>query len=281
MHKNLLLLILAFTFASCNLFDGRRGDERVAKVNNQYLYRSDIAELVAPGTSSADSTVIVKRYIDNWIRQQVYLKEAQNNLSKELLNFDRKIEDYRNSLVIFTYENELIAQNLDTIITDEIMEEYYERHQDEFRLRDNVVQLNFVKLPVDAPEINRVRRLIRSQETEDLEELEEYCLNHAAGYFLDQESWFIFTDILREVPLNPSNHENYLRNNSFVELNDQFYRYFLYIRDYKLEGSPSPLTFQADNIRAIILNHRKQELVNGFRQRVYRDAVQNKAFEIY
>lgn len=281
MHKNLLLLILAFTFASCNLFDGRRGDERVAKVNNQYLYRSDIAELVAPGTSSADSTVIVKRYIDNWIRQQVYLKEAQNNLSKELLNFDRKIEDYRNSLVIFTYENELIAQNLDTIITDEIMEEYYERHQDEFRLRDNVVQLNFVKLPVDAPEINRVRRLIRSQETEDLEELEEYCLNHAAGYFLDQESWFIFTDILREVPLNPSNHENYLRNNSFIELNDQFYRYFLYIRDYKLEGSPSPLTFQADNIRAIILNHRKQELVNGFRQRVYRDAVQNKAFEIY
>ncbi len=273
--------MLAFTLASCNLFDGRRGDERVAKVNNQYLYRSDLTELVAPGTTSADSAVIVKRYIDNWIRQQVYLQEAQNNLSKDLLNFDRKMEDYRNSLVIFTYENELIAQNLDTLITDEIMEEYYDKHQDEFKLRDNIVQLNFVKLPVDAPEINRVRRLIRSQETEDLEELEEYCLNHAAGYFLDQESWFIFTDILREVPLNPSNHENFLRNNSFVELNDQFYRYFLYIRDYKLEGSPSPLTFQADNIRAIILNHRKQELVNEFRQRVYRDAVQNNAFEIY
>ncbi len=282
MHKNIVLLII-FTVAlsSCSLFDGRRGDERVARVNNKYLYRSDIADLMAPGANPADSAIIVKRYIDNWIRQQIYLQEAESNMRRELFNFDRKIEDYRRSLVIFTYENELIAQKLDTVITEETMLEYYENHQDEFRLRDNIVKLNFVKLPVDAPDINLVRRLIRSEDPEDLEQLEEYCLNHAAGYFLDQESWFIFTDILREVPLNPTNHEAFLRNNTFVERNDQYYRYFLYLRDYKLEGSPSPLTFQAENIKAIILNHRKQELVNEFRQRIYLDAVKNDAFEIY
>lgn len=272
---------MVFIFTSCNLIDTRRGDDRVARVNDKHLYKSDLAELVTPGTNPSDSAVIVKRYIENWIRQQVYLQEAENNLSSEKLDFESKIQNYRNSLVVFTYENELIAQELDTVITEEVMKEYYENHQDEFRLRDNIVQVNFVKLPIDAPDINQIRSLIRSEEPEDLEELEEYCLNHAAGYFLDQESWFIFTDVLREVPLNPSNHATYLRNNKFVELNDQYYRYFLYIRDYELEGSPSPLTFQADNIKAIILNHRKQELVNDFRQRVYRDAVKNNAFEIF
>ena len=276
----LLVFILSF-FSSCHLIDSRRGDERIARVYGKYLYKSDLEGLVAPGISSADSAVIVKRYIDNWIRQQIFLYQAQANLNSEMINFERKIEDYRNSLYIFAFENELITQKLDTVITPELLEEYYERHQNEFQLRDHIVKVNFVKLPVDAPNINQVRRLIRSDNEEDMERLEEYCINHAASYFLEPDAWFIFTDILRELPLNPSNHENFIRNNRFIELNDQYYRYFLFIRDYRLEGSASPLTFQEDNIKAIILNHRKQTLINEYRQKLYLDAVGASAFEIF
>lgn len=261
--------------------NGGKSGEQLARVHDKYLYESDLQGLFPPGTSSDDSTVIVNRFIENWVRQQIYLYEAEKNLSADMPNIQRKIDDYRNSLLIFTYENEIISKNLDTLITDQLLEEYYEQHQDEFRLRESIVKLNFVKLPVDAPDINQVRRLIRSDDMEDIVKLEEYSLNHAAAFFLDQESWFVFSDILREIPLNPSNHESFLRNNRFIELNDEFYRYFLYIRDYKLEGSSSPLIFEVDNIKAIILNHRKQALINEFRQNLYKEAIGNGVFEIY
>ncbi|MFN3557517.1 MAG: hypothetical protein ACK4VN_16275 [Bacteroidales bacterium] len=274
-------LLPILLFSSCNFFGVRSGDERIARVGNVYLYRSDLEGIVAPGTSASDSTVIAKRYIDNWIRQQVYLKEALNHVNPNQREFQRKIEDYRTSLIIFSHESDLVRARLDTVITDELLREYYERHSEEFRLRDHIVQVNYIKLPLDAPDINTVRRLVRSSNEEDLQALEEYCINNAATYFLDQDSWFVFNDILRDMPINPSNPETFLRNNSFVERTDEYYRYFLFIRDFRLEGSPSPLTFQSQNIRTIILNHRRQELINQFRQDVYRQAVMNGSFEIY
>ncbi len=276
-----ITLALLLLFSSCQFIDARKGDQKIARVHNKVLYKSDLEGLVFPGTNSADSTTIVDRYIQNWVKQNVFLHEAEANLSDNMIDIQQKVDDYRNSLLIFAYENHLLNERLDTVIADEVLLEYYEKHQNEFKLRNNIVQLNFVKIPVEAPNINQVRRFIVSDKAEDLKNLEEYCVNHAAGYFLDQESWFIFTDIMREIPINPSNHESYLRNNKFVELKDEYFRYFLYLRDYKLEGTTSPLIFQADNIKSIILNHRKQKLINQLRQEQYLNAVKASAFEVY
>lgn len=283
MQKLIVILIIISTsfFGACTLFTGRKADERVARVNSKYLYRSDLQGIISPGTGAADSAVIIKRYIDNWIRQQIYLEEAEKNITADQAEFQRKVENYRNSLIIFSYENHYIKANLDTVISPELMAEYYEKHQDEFKLRDHIVKVKYVKLPMDAPEINSVRRLIRSDSEQDLITLEEYCINNAASYFLDTDSWFVFSDILRDMPINPQNSESFLRNNSFLERRDDFYRYFLYIIDYRLEGSASPIVFQSDNIKAIILNHRKQELINEFRQGLFKNAASNGSFEIY
>jgi hypothetical protein len=277
----LLVFLVSGWFYSCGWIGDRKNDPRVARVGKNYLFQSDLNGIVPVGTSPADSTIIIKRYIDNWVRQQIYLREAESNLRQEEMDFKRKVEDYRKSLIIFTHESKLVSTQLDTVVSPELLVEYYERHQSEFKLRDHIVKLNYIKVPLDAPEINRVRRLIRSEETNDITELEEYAINNAAGYFLDQESWFIFNDILRDIPINPQNQESFLRNNRFLELNDQYYRYFLFIRDYKLEGSVSPLAFQSENIKAIILNHRRQAFINDFRQNAYKSAAQNQLFEIY
>ena len=283
MQKFIVIFIIlsASFFGACSWFSGRSADERIARVNNKYLYRSDLQGIITPGINAADSAVIIKRYIENWIRQQVYLAEAEKKLTADQADFQRKVDNYRNSLIIFSYENQYIKANLDTVITPELMAEYYEKHQDEFKLRDHIVQVKFVKLPLDAPDINTVRRLIRSDSEQDLIALEDYCINHAASYFLDSDSWFIFSDILRDMPINPLNTESFLRNNSFLERTDDFYRYFLYIIDYRLEGSASPIVFQSDNIKAIILNHRKQQLINEFRHELFKNAVSNGSFEIY
>lgn len=276
-----LLLLVSISIVSCDTFWSHRQGEKVARVGDNYLYQSDLKDIVSPGTLPQDSAVIVKRYIEKWIRQQIFVQEALNSLTEEQQDFSRKVEDYRNSLIIFAYENNLVQNQLDTIISDDLLNEYYEEHKNQFQLRNNIVKVNFLKLPLDAPDIATVRRLIRSEEPEDIAILEEYAVNHAATYFLHQNTWFIFDDIFRDFPINVSDHAQFLRSYKFREVTDNYYRYFLYIDDYKLEGTTSPLAFQSENIKAIIMNHRKQKFINDFRQQLYKDADMNSEFEVY
>ncbi len=279
-------LLMLFSAAGLFLTSCQRpaplsGEQAVARVNNAFLYKSDLKHLLPVNTSPADSVLIVQRYIDTWVRQQVFLNEALRNLSSENLNFERQIEEYRNSLIIFSFENQLVKQQLDTLVTEKQLAEYYEKNKADFRLRNNIVKVNYVKLPLDAPELGQFRRLFRSTDPEEAGLLEDYCIQNAATYFIESDSWLIFGELIREVPLQVSNVENYLRSNKLVELSDNHYRYFIHFLDYQLVGSVSPLAFERENIKSIILNRRKHELINQKRNQFYQEALSGSQVEIF
>ncbi len=278
-----LMLVLAaiLLLVSCQKPQPASGELVLARVDNAFLYKSDLRQLVPANTLPADSAIIVERFIDNWVRQQVFLNEALKNLSSEKMNFERQIEEYRNSLIIFSYENQLVKEQLDTVVTEKQLAEYYENNKADFRLRDNIVKVNYVKLPLDAPNIGQFRRLFRSTDPEEAGLLEEYCIQNAATYFIDSETWLIFDELLREVPLQVSNAESYLRSNRMVELSDSYFRYFINFLDYQLVGSVSPLAFERENIKSIILNRRKHELINQKRNQFYQEALSGNQVEIF
>jgi len=279
----LLVLVSAagLFLTSCKRPVPLSGEQAVARVNNAFLYKSDLKHLLPVNTSPADSALIVQRYVDTWIRQQVFLNEALNNLSSGNMNFDRQIEEYRNSLIIFSFENQLVNQQLDTLVTEKQLAEYYEKNKADFRLRNNIVKVNYVKLPLDTPDLGQFRRMFRSTDPEEAGLLEDYCIQNAATYFIESDSWLIFDELLREVPLQVSNVENYLRSNRLVEISDNHFRYFINFLDYQLVGSVSPLAFERDNIKSIILNRRKHELINQKRSQFYQEALSGSQVEIF
>lgn len=283
-RSNLVLFLWLFVagglIASCVRTKPGSSELFVARVNDAYLLPSDIQQILPVNVSPQDSAVIVERFINSWVSKQVFLQEARNKLPSEKQNFERQIEEYRNSLISFSYENELVRERLDTVVSENQLSAYYEKNKADFRLLENIVKADYVKLPLDAPDLNRFRRLFRSTDPDEAGLLEEYCIQNAATYFLDNDSWLIFTDLLREVPLRVTNVEGYLRSNQNVEVNDENFRYFVKILDYQLQGSVSPLAFERENIRNIILNQRKHELINNVRNQIYQDAVDRGQVEI-
>jgi hypothetical protein len=278
----LFVFILAgMALASCKGPAPRSGEQPLARVNNAFLYKSDVKHLVPLNTSPADSAIIIQRFVDTWTKQQVFLQEALQNLSPEKMNFEKQINEYRNSLIIFSYENQLVKEQLDTAVTEKQLADFYEKNKSDFRLRENIVKANYVKLPLNAPDQNQFRRLFRSNDPDEAGLLEDYCIQNAATYFIDTDTWLIFDDLLREVPLQVSNAENYLRSNKIVEMTDENFRYFINILDYKLKGSVSPLAFERENIKSIILNKRKHELINQKRNQFYQEALSGSKVEIF
>jgi hypothetical protein len=76
------------------------------------------------------------------------------------------------------------------------------------------------------------------------------------------------------------NKVQFLRNYSYYETSDENYLYFLKVDAYRISDNLSPLEFVRDDIKNILLNKRKVELVRKLEDEVYTAAQRNKEFEI-
>lgn len=119
-------LILVLALVSCQNFKNDGSDKVVATIYDKVLYQSDLQSVLYEGISVNDSLVRTKAFIDSWIRRQLLIHQAENNIDKSELDFSRQIEDYRNSLIIYKYESMLIEQNLDTVISENEIAKYIE-----------------------------------------------------------------------------------------------------------------------------------------------------------
>ncbi len=255
--------------------------EPVAKAGDAVLYYDDIKDLVPAGTSSKDSILLIKQFVDNWVREVLVIQKAEQNLDEEQKNVEKQLNDYRKSLITYIYEKELVKQKLDTIVSDTEIEEYYNSNKAEFELKDNIIKVIYVKVSKKAPGIDKLKKWYRSDNMKDREQLASYCHQFADNFYLDDSSWLLFDDLLKEIPIQTYNKELFLQNNRLVEVSDSLNHYFLSIKDFKIRNSSSPLSFEKENIKNIILNKRKLALINTMKQDVYNDALNNNKIEIY
>jgi len=282
MSRLFIIIPVMFLAASCSLLPGHGSkQEPVARVNDTYLYPGDLKGLVPAGTDPKDSTDLVKTYINNWIRQQLLLQQAENNLSSDKLDFSKELEQYRNSLIMYEYESELVRQKLDTTITENEIADYYQANQANFLLRENIVRAGYVVAPLNSPEIPKMRNLLRSEKSSDLKTLESLCQDHATTFSLDAATWISFSALQKVVPMATDDQEDFLKSNHYFEVQDSASRYMVRIYEFKTRESVSPLSFEIQNIRAVILNKRKTELLSRMEEDLFNDALKKKKFEIY
>jgi hypothetical protein len=250
-------------------------------VHDAYLYESDIKGIIPAGTLPKDSIQLVKGFVDSWVRQQLVIQQAEKNLSDEQMDFTRQLDNYRNSLVIFEYENELVRQKLDTVVTEDDIQNYYDANQQNFLLKDNIVQIQYVKLPLKSAIVAQARKLLNSDNLDDKNRLSELCEKQAADYFLDDQNWLLFSDLLKQVPVKTYNQEDFLKNHKNIEYQDSAYMYLVRFKDFKVKESVSPLSFERPRIKDILVNKRKIELITRMREDLYSRGAKNNDFEIY
>jgi hypothetical protein len=280
--NTLLFVLLGFLF-SCDNPKLNDNDTVLARVHDTYLYQSDIQGIIPINSSPTDSLMIVKSYINNWIRKQLTVMLAEANLSDEEKDFSKQLEAYRSSLITYKYESLLIQQNLDTIVNNEEIETYYEENKNNFQLKSNIVKVDYVKFNKDSRYNNRIKRLIQTRDTNQvlLDSLRYYCESISADYIIDSDQWILFDDLLKLVPINTYNQEVYLRNHTFVEFVDDLVQYYVNFLDFSIKNDLSPLGFEKENIKRIILNRRKGELINKMHNDIFEQALNNNAIEIF
>ena len=252
----------------------------IAKAYDKELYLEDIKKNIPAGTSKKDSTAILQSYVQNWLQKQVVLKLAEDNLNDDLKNVDDQLEEYSNSLLAYAYEREYLREKLDTTISTEEIEKYYNEHTDNFQLKDNIVKCVYFKVPKNIPKLDRIRVLYKSEKENEKQIVQEFCYQYATDYYFNEAEWLLFDDLLKKVPISAYDKEQYLKNNRFIEVADSTSIYFINIKGFKIKESLSPLNFETDNIRNLIINKRKLDIINKMEKDAYNNAIKEKDVEI-
>lgn len=278
------MTLVCFFVMSCGSESSNWTEDKgkvIATVYKYNLYEQDLVGILPAGLSSEDSARRVDNFINSWVREMLLLSKAERNLPVVDQDLEKKLADYKNSLIIYAYETKLVQQKLDTIVSQDEIEKYYNEHPNDFQLRDNIVKVVYVKVDKKAPNVPKLKSWVKSEKPTDREELDKYCRQYATNYYLDDNSWLFFDDLLKEVPIPTYNRELFLQNNRFVEVADSTHLYFLNIKGFMTRNSQSPLSFEKENIRNIIINKRKLELVDKMHDDLYKEAVNNNSIKIY
>jgi hypothetical protein len=283
-----ILLVSSLLLLSCDLIQRKKetesGTERpaIARVDETYLYQDELAGIVPPGTPREDSISRAEAYVNSWIRKQLLIRQAGRQIDINKAEVERKLLDYRYSLIAYEYQTYYIRQNLDTVVAETYVEQYYKEHIDNFVLKQNIVRATFLKVPQSAPRTKKIKDLIFSDREKDRDELKSYCLSFAAAYHLSDSSWMQFDELVKASPLvELPDKVQFLKRNPYYETSDEAYLYFLKVDEYKISDNVSPLQFVRDDIVNIILNKRKVELAKRLDDEVFSKAQQNNEFEIF
>ncbi|MFY0593282.1 peptidyl-prolyl cis-trans isomerase [Roseivirga sp.] len=289
MSKHLFYIVLiSITLTSCDYLsstkDGNTSNGRniVASVGSSYLYKGDIAALISPSTSQQDSIRITDQFVKNWVKKELLVKEATDNVRIDQSEINRKVSDYRYALISYEYQRLIVQNSLDTLITNQEVASYYNQNIDNFTLRQNILRGRFLKVNKDAPKKNDIRRWLKSNRPQDLESLKSYAFQFADNYSLEDSVWLKLDDIIKNSPFSTiSNKVQFLRRNRYVEETDSDYLYLLKIDEYKISKEASPLEFVQEEIKDIILNKRKVALAKSLENDIYERAKENEDYKIY
>jgi len=280
-QKVLFLIGLVIFISSC---EGDKNEEKIAKiasVNAAVLSQKELTEAIPNGLNKEDSLSFVDQYIENWTREQVILQKAEEVLSEEGKNVAERLEKYRKSLLIYSYEQAYLEDRLDTIITEEEIKEYYDNHKKDFTLKGYIVKGYFGQFK-NAIDIKDLKSWYRLKSDEDYINTLSFSQINAIDYQLDTTKWIYFDKVLEKIPLENNIHKNsfikYKKNIDFEE--DGIY-YFVNITDSKLEDELSPLVFEKEKIKSIILNQRTQKTIKKLNDELYKDAMKQQQIIIH
>jgi hypothetical protein len=282
----LIVALATISLTSCDLIRRKKGDDEgpkpVARVQDKFLYPEELAGIASPDMTNEDSAARINAYVNSWIRKQLLINEARKKININEAEVERKVLEYRYSLIGYEYQNYYIKQLLVDTVSESEIQEYYRTHQDNFILKKNIVRGTYIKIPKGAPRTNRVKDWIYSAKAKEKEELKSYCLSFSSAYRLADSTWIEFDKLAFNSPLaDIPNKIQFLRMTPYYETADNDFLYYLKVDEYKIEDNVSPIDFVRQDIKNIILNKRKVELARKLEDEVYDDAARNNDFEIF
>ena len=267
---------------SCSKENSKNKADAIARVNNEYLYQSDLENLVPAGTPKKDSIAIVKSFIDNWATKKLLFEASERNISKaKTTEFNELIEQYKVDLYTKNYIEDLVVRQIDTLVTDEQIKMYYDKNKQFFNNSSELVKMRYINLVKENPKFVNIKSKFSSFTKKDRKDLEQQAVNFKS-YAFNDSIWVDINQVFEKLPfVNLENKDRFISNGINFQYPDATTIWLVKVNKVLPKDSPTPLEFLKPTIKQIIVNNRKLELVNTIEKEITNDAINDNKYEIY
>ncbi|WP_297329280.1 peptidyl-prolyl cis-trans isomerase [uncultured Bacteroides sp.] len=275
----LLLFIMLFCVA-CSEQHDHKGQTPLVELDGNFLYKEDLQAVLSAELSKDDSLLFADHYIRNWVEDVLLYDKAQSNIPNSG-EIDKLVENYRKALIMHTYQQALIHQQLSEEISEQDLTDYYEKNQTLFKVERPLMKGLFIKVPLTAPQLTNVKRWYKTKTQEAVDHLEKYSLQNAVKYEYFYDKWILVSEVLDMIPLKVPDVDEYLNNNRQVELKDTAFYYFLNVSDYRKIGEEEPYEFARTQVKDLLLNVKQVEFMKQVKDDLYQRAVKKDEIKYY
>ena len=255
---------------------------KLARFNDVFLYQSELINEIPITLNENDSAIFANNYIHKWLVDQMIMEKSEEMIPLKFNSVEKKINKYKRSLITYEFEQFYINKRLDTSISYLEINDYYTSHLDDFVLNDYVVKCMYIKVPKKSKIIKDVKKNYHIINEKMVDQMVKLGQKENVKFYYNPEEWIFFDDLLKELPIL----ENYSKvefikkkKKTIIEYND--YVYFVNIFDFIIKNGTSPLSFETNKIKSIILNRRSRDLRKKLRLDLYDDGMRNNYIEKY
>ena len=278
----IFVVSLALLLPSCKAVQSFIHDgEVVAKLGDHKLYLSELEKVIPNGISPEDSLNLANLYINSWATGKAFQDIAEQKLSKEEKDVSKELEDYRQSLLRYRFEQRFISERLDTTVSPKEVDEYFEAHKDNFKLERPIVKARFMKISEDSPNLRTIKKLMSSDDVSDVIAADSLAFNSAQRYADLSDTWIDAATLAGDFGVDYVEMLS-KKNGQFIEIKDgDGFLLVAFIADMVKAGEVPPVEFCEERIKDIIISGRKHKLLTTLEQDLIEDAKAKEKFEIY
>ena len=281
-YRYFFCIITAFVFLAfgCTEAVDHKGKTPLVQVGDNYLYMEDVMAVTPPGISEKDSADMADRYIKNWIDDMLLYAKAEGNIPDDA-GINELVNSYRRELITHTYIEQIVSQEVENLIPDSEVEEYYNENKDAFLAVEPYIKGLYIKVPKTASGISQVRQWYKDGSERSVDKIEKYGLRNAVDYEYFYDRWRSVNDFFLRLPTDADKEKNNIGKNKNIELSDSAFYYFLHIEDYLGKGEILPLEYAGKDIREIIMNNKRVEFITKMKKDLYDEACDNNDIKYF
>lgn len=244
-------LIISCFFVNCRKSDKIPADGPPLVIMGDSILRvEDVVRRIPVGIEKADSLELFRQIVDNWIETMVLKDMAQRKLP-DLPEIERKVEQYRNRLIVMEYLSKMKERHPIKVDPDSVRI-FYDNHKNEMISETPLVKGIFLQVPEDIPGIQDIRTCIYNGDDNSIDELETNYIADALQYEYFQNNWVDWSTLQDLIPYRFHSPGRFLETTSNFETSHNGSVYFLHISEYLPAGSQIPFEFASSRITAIL-----------------------------
>ena len=276
--KRSLFIFTALLLTSCSNISDNNSNDLIARAGENFLYQNQLPSF----SSEQDSILRYLNYIETWAKEKILYDLSLTNLSQSKKNdLDLLVEKYKVDLYINSYKDLIVNSRIDSIVTDQEIESFYNMNIDNFKLNENLLKYRYLKVPSDNINISRIRRYIQRLNENDREFLDSLNFQFA-DLKINDTMWFTEREVISSIEfINQKNKSNYMRINRLYEFEDEQYTNYFIVKDLLKSGNIPPLSYLYDRIKSNIINQRKLNLIQNINKEILNDALKSSKYEVF